>query len=94
MADLKRVSRIAFGQDYRLAVILEIVKSDSGRVTQSGIARDIGVVPSSIQKAFHDLVELGLLVPQFEEGQRMKFFVRIQSSLWEWAAELSRTAAK
>ncbi len=92
LSNLKRLSRIAFGQDYRLAVILEIVRSESGRVTQSGIAQSLGVSSSSIQKAFHDLVDLGLLVLEFEEGQRLKFFVRQDSSLWSWAAELAASA--
>jgi len=86
----KALSRIAFGQEWRLPVILAVLELGESSITQSGVARHLGVDPSSIQKAFTHLVELELLVPEPVAGQRYKFYAVADSVLWEYAVELEK----
>lgn len=90
---LRRLSRVAFGQDYRLELMLAIRAADGQVVTLGELAAQLSLPISSIQKPFHALVGSGLLT-YLESGEsRRKFYQANKSAAWEWAAELARSVS-
>lgn len=92
-AALKAVSRAAFGQAHRLAVMLAIADSTDGLVTQTDLARQLGLSVSNVQVPVRSLVECGLLSELPRRDSRSKFFQRNPSAAWNWAKELQKQAA-
>ena len=89
---LRERSRVAFGQAYRLEVMLAIADSVDGIVSLGDIAKTLDLSPSQIQKTFSDLKQLGLLTELPAADSRRKFCIRQPSRAWEWAHEMARTA--
>lgn len=85
---LRRMSRAAFGQTYRLEVMLAIADADDGLVTQTDLARSLGVSTSNVQGAVKSLTECGLLTPLPQGDSRSKFLMRNRSAAWDWVREM------
>lgn len=86
---IRKRSAMAFGQSYRLEVMVAIAESDERRISLSDIAQALGVPASSIQKPLRALVDLGLLTESADSSTRKKYYVRNESSGWTFAYELS-----
>ncbi|HWL76496.1 winged helix-turn-helix domain-containing protein [Microbacterium sp.] len=89
---LRQLSRVVFGQEHRLELMLAIADNGDGVVTLGQMAAVLGVSPSSIQKPFHALVEAGMLTSVRTEDPRRKFYLANNSSGWAWARELAAHA--
>ena len=88
MDALRAVSRAAFGQSYRLEVMLAVVACEDGLVTQTSLARDLGLSVSNVQGPVRSLIDCGLLTELPRGDGRSKFLLRNRSSAWDWAIEL------
>ena len=89
--DLRRLSRAAFNQAYRLEVMLHIAESE-GFVTQTEVAQALGLPVSNVQAPIRSLIECGLLVPMPKTGNRSRFLARTDSPAWDWARQLREQA--
>lgn len=88
MDELRRLSRAAFNQTYRLEVMLFIADSD-GFVTQTEVAQGLGLPSASnVQGPIRSLIECGLLNPMPKTDNRSRFLARTDSPAWEWARQL------
>ena len=85
--ELRRLSKAAFNQTYRLEVMLAIADSD-GIVTQRDVARSIDQPQSNVQLAFRSLIDCGLLVELPRADSRSRHLMRVDSPAWDWAGEL------
>lgn len=92
MDELRRLSRAAFNQAYRLEVMLHIAESD-GFVTQTEIAQALGLSVSNVQAPVRSLIECGLLTPMPKGDNRSRFLARTDSSAWDWARQLRNQAS-
>lgn len=90
--ELRRLSRAAFNQSYRLEVMLHIADSD-GFVTQSEVASALGLSVSNVQGAIKRLLDCGLLAPMPKTDNRSRFLARNDSPAWAWAKQLRARAA-
>lgn len=93
---LHRLSRAAFGQTYRLEVMLAIADSEDGLVTLTDVARTLAVSTSNVQGPLKSLIECGLLTPLPQGDSRSRFLMRNRSAAWDWAQEMrdqTRTGA-
>lgn len=91
MDELRRLSRAAFNQAYRLEVMLHIADSD-GFATQTTIAQALGLSVSNVQAPVRSLIDCGLLTPMPKTDNRSRFLARADSPAWDWARQL-RTRA-
>jgi len=92
--ELRRLSRAAFNQAYRLEVMLYIADSD-GFVTQTEIAQALGLPSvSNVQAPVRSLIECGLLTPMPKTDNRSRFLARVDSPAWDWARQLRRQATR
>lgn len=90
--DLRRLSRAAFNQTYRLEVMLYIASSD-GFVTQTEIAQALGLPSvSNVQAPVRSLIDCGLLTPMPKTDNRSRFLARTDSPAWDWAQQLRSQA--
>jgi IclR helix-turn-helix domain len=89
---LQLLSRAAFGQAYRLQVMLAIADSEDGLVTLSELARSIGTATSNVQAPLRSLIECGLLTEMPRGDSRSKFLLRNPSPAWDWARHLYEQA--
>jgi hypothetical protein len=87
---LREMSRIVFGQDYRLELMLEICSGDDQIVTLGDLAKQLSLPPSSIQVPFRALIASGLLSPLPSDDSRRKFYQANKSAAWDWAWELAQ----
>lgn len=85
---LRSLSRAAFGQTYRLEVMLAVADSSDGLVTQTELARELGVSVSNVQAPVSSLIGCGLLTQLPQGDSRSKFLMRNRSAAWDWAKEL------
>ncbi|WP_202919509.1 hypothetical protein [Saccharothrix deserti] len=93
MASLDRVflrdkSQAAFGQRYRLEVMLAIADAEDGFVALTDLAKQLNVTISNLQGPLKSLVTLGLLTPIPHGDSRHRFYLRNPSTAWSWAKEL------
>ncbi|MEW2507078.1 hypothetical protein AB0878_42145 [Amycolatopsis sp. NPDC047767] len=86
---LRRVSQHAFGQRYRLELMLAIAQTDDGIVCLTDLAKTLDVTISNLQSPLRALVNTGLLSPLPRGDSRRKFYIRNPSAAWAWAQELS-----
>lgn len=87
--ELRRLSSAAFGQSYRLELMLAADRAAAGIVSLTELAREIpDVSVSSLQRPFDSLVESGLLAALPRGDSRHRYFLRNESSAWAWAREL------
>lgn len=86
---LRELSRVVFGQAYRLEVMLAVGRSADGIVSLTELSKSLGVSASSIQKPLQSLVQARLISPLPDADSRYRFYARNPSSAWEWAEELA-----
>jgi hypothetical protein len=90
---LQGLSLNAFGQSYRLELMLAIAaRFDDGLVTLTDLAQELHLGLSKIQGALSSLVALGLLTEMPSENARCRFLLRDPSTAWQWADELAPAA--
>lgn len=89
---LRGLSRDAFGQSYRLELMLAIARSEDGLVTLSDLANELRLGTSKIQGALSSLVAVGLLSVMPSDDARRRFLLRNPSAAWQWAEELAAAA--
>src|SRR5690348_5530992 len=85
---LRDRSQVAFGQRYRLEVMLAVADADDGFVSLSDLARQLDITISNLQGPVKSLVALGLLTPVPHGDSRHRFYLRNPSTAWAWAKEL------
>jgi hypothetical protein len=92
LEELRRLSRAAFNQTYRLEVMLHIADSE-GFVTQTEIAQALGLPSvSNVQAPVRSLIECGLLARMPKTDNRSRFLARTDSPAWDWARQLRSQA--
>jgi len=85
---LRALSRAAFGQTYRLEVMLAVADSSDGLVTLTDLARTLGLSTSNVQLALKSLIATGLLSELPKGDSRRKYLLRNPSPAWDWALQL------
>lgn len=86
---IRKRSSAAFGQSYRIEVMLAIAETDSRQVALSEISKRLHIQMSSVQRPLQSLVEMGLLTPSHDSSTRTKNYIRNESAGWVFAYELS-----
>lgn len=86
---LRQVSQHAFGQRYRLELMLAIAGTDDGIVCLTDLAKTLKIAISNLQSPLRALVNTGLISPLPRGDSRRKFYIRNPSAAWAWAQELS-----
>lgn len=86
---LRATSQSAFGQQYRLELMLAVARADDGIACLTDLARSLDISISNLQKPLKSLVATGLLSPLPRSDSRRKFYIRNPSSAWAWAEELA-----
>lgn len=89
----RALSRAAFGQTYRLEVMLAVARASDGLVNLTDLAQAIAQPPSNIQGALKSLVAVGLLSEIPSGDSKRKFYMRNPSAAWTWAEEMASIAA-
>lgn len=79
---------MAFGQTYRLEIMLAIADSDDGLVTLTDLAKALDISTSNVQVALRSLVGTGLLSEVPKDDNRRKYLIRNPSAAWEWVREM------
>jgi hypothetical protein len=92
VAELRRISKTAFGQTYRLEVMLAVADSEDGFVNLTDLARTIGQPVSSIQAPMRDLIDLGLVSEAPSGDTKRKHYLRNPSASWLWVREMAWAA--
>jgi DNA-binding transcriptional regulator GbsR (MarR family) len=93
-ATLRVLSDAAFGQKYRLELMLVIAANLRDPISLTDLAASANLGISQIQGAFRALVEVGLLQQVHSPNHRRKLYVAdAESSAWRWAAEMRDRAA-
>ena len=87
-AELRAFSRSAFGQAYRLEVMLAVADSSDGIVNLTDLAHELGQSTSNIQGPLRSLVEIGLISPAPQGDSKRKHYIRNPSAAWQWAREM------
>jgi hypothetical protein len=85
---LRDKSQVAFGQRYRLELMLAVAASGDGIVCLTDLARELDVSISNLQGPLRAMVGAGLLTPLPRGDSRRKFYIRNPSAAWTWAHEL------
>lgn len=85
---LRALSRAAFGQTYRLEVMLAVADSEDGLVTLTDLAKALDISTSNVQVALRSLIATGLLSELPRDDNRRKYLIRNPSSAWDWAREM------
>jgi DNA-binding MarR family transcriptional regulator len=87
---LRTLSQAAFGQRYRLELMLAVAADGDGIVCLTDLARTLDVSVSNLQQPLKSLIATGLLSLLPAADSRRKFYIRNPSSAWSWAQELAR----
>ena len=87
---LRELSHAAFGQQYRLEVMLAAAHSPDGLVCLTDVARELGLSISNVQGSLKSLVTVGLLEEMPAGDSRRKFYLRNPSAAWDWAEQMSQ----
>jgi len=87
---IRELSRILFGQQLRLEVMIAVARSD-GLVNLTDLAAAVGVQnSSSIQKPVNDLKAAGLLGDDGgTDDSKRRWLRRADSLVWQWVIELA-----
>jgi DNA-binding MarR family transcriptional regulator len=86
---LRTLSQVAFGQRYRLELMLAVADTKDGIVCLTDLAHTLNVTMSNLQQPLKALVATGLLSPLPAGDSRRKFYLRNPSAAWAWAQELA-----
>lgn len=89
---LRHLSKVVFGQAYRLEVMWAVANSVDGIVNLTDIAGQLRLPVSNVQKPLSVLVDSGLLTELPQGDSRRKHLLRQPSSAWKWTEELCALA--
>ncbi len=89
LAEIRDRSAIAFGQSYRLEVMIAVAEAGDRLICLTDLARELGVQASNIQKPLKALLQLGLLTLPPSGDSRKKYYIRNPSAAWRWAYEMA-----
>lgn len=94
-ARVRHLSKIVFGQEWRLSVMLAIARHHDGIFCLTDIAEAVGARNvSSVQVPLKSLVEAGLVHRQEAlSGEKHRWYSRGDSAAWRFAEELAELAA-
>ncbi|MEO6944779.1 MAG: MarR family transcriptional regulator [Lacisediminihabitans sp.] len=90
--EVRRLSRAAFGQRYRLELMVSIANSPDGLVSLGELSAQLGVTPSNLQKPLQSLLDTALISPTHSGDSRRIYYIRNESLAWAWALELAGRA--
>ncbi|ABL80567.1 hypothetical protein Noca_1049 [Nocardioides sp. JS614] len=82
------MSRAAFGQTYRLEIMLAVAEAEDGLVTLTDLARSLELSTSNVQVALKSLVATGLLSELPKGDNRRRYLLRNPSPAWDWARQM------
>jgi DNA-binding IclR family transcriptional regulator len=85
---LRALSRAAFGQTYRLEIMLAVAEAEDGLVTLTDLARSLELSTSNVQVALKSLVATGLLSELPKGDNRRRYLLRNPSPAWDWARQM------
>lgn len=93
---LRRMSKTAFGQELRLAVMLAIKDWNGEPFCLTDVAKSVGVrSPSSIQDPLQALLSMGVIkATSGPLADRRKWYVSNRSAAWQLAEELEARALR
>lgn len=89
----RKVSKLAFGHEHRLDLMLAIASAEDGICSLAGLATELGVRPSSLQRPLDTLIELSLLSVLPSGDTRYRHYIRNDGPAWDWARELAEGVA-
>lgn len=90
--EVRRLSRAAFGQRYRLELMVAIASSSDGLVSLGELATQLGITPSNLQKPLQSLLDTALISPTHSGDSRRVYYMRNESLAWAWSRELAGKA--
>lgn len=91
---LRQLSRDAFGQTYRLEVMLAVAESTDGLICLTDLAQELGISVSNVQLALQSLVKTDLVARLPRGDSRRRHYVRNPSAAWDWARQMRDLAAQ
>jgi hypothetical protein len=91
----RRLSKVVFGQEHRLALMLAIADLPDGVFTLTDLVGRLQFrSASSAQDPLRALLIAGLVEKiDIDPGNRFKWYRRVDSPAWEWARDLAARAA-
>lgn len=89
---VRGVSQAAFGQRYRLEVMLQFASNEESLLCLSDLAIAIGTAASNLQKPLRSMLDTGLITQLDAGDSKRKFYLRNPSAAWGWAQELKDLA--
>ena len=92
VAELRAMSRAAFGQSYRLEVMLAVADAEDGLVNLTDLARTLDLPTSNVQNPLKSLVTLALISEAPSGDSKRKHYLRNPSHAWDWAREMRAAA--
>ena len=91
---LRQLSRDAFGQTYRLEIMLAVAESPDGLICLTDLAQELGIPTSNVQLALQSLLKTDLVAKLPRGDSRRKHYIRNPSAAWEWARQMRDLAAQ
>ncbi|MFS0701278.1 hypothetical protein AB6N24_15015 [Cellulomonas sp. 179-A 4D5 NHS] len=91
-AELRAMSRAAFGQNYRLEVMLAVADAADGLVNLTELARTLDLPTSNVQVPLKSLLTLALISEAPSGDSKRKYYLRNPSHAWAWAREMRAAA--
>lgn len=91
---LRQLSRDAFGQTYRLEVMLAVAESPDGLICLTDLAQELRISASNVQLALQSLVKTDLVARLPRGDSRRRHYVRNPSAAWDWARQMKDLAAQ
>lgn len=86
---LRRVSKVAYGQEHRLELMLAIAEIEDGVCSLTELADTLQVRASSLQRPLDSLVELSLVSVVATGDTKYRHYIRNDGAAWDWARELA-----
>ena len=87
---LRRASQLAFGQRYRLELMLKVLESDDGLFTLTEMSKNLSITVSNLQGPIESLLALGQISRLPTSEELGVYYLRNEGAGWDWASELSR----
>ena len=85
------ISKLAFGQQYRLELMLKVLDSDDGFFTLTAMSNALETAASNLQGPVESLLALGLISRLPTADELGVHYLRNEGAGWDWALELSRS---
>ncbi len=88
---MMELSKQVFGQQHRLAIMIEIARAIEGLINPSDLAESLGYrAQSTLQAPMRDLEHAGLITRLPPGESRSKtWYMRNASLAWDWVRELA-----